>query len=79
MSGENQVRILVAGVRPTTAEVQDGETLATLADLAKRLTTGDLPLDRIESFYVNGVPVDPSSYVVQSGDSIQAARKHVGG
>jgi len=73
----NQVRILVAGVRPTVAEVRDGETLA---DLAKRLTTGDLPLDRIESFYVNGTPVsDPNAYVVQPGDSIQAARKHVGG
>lgn len=71
------VKIHLAGTAPREFAIQNGETLAALV---QRCTGADFPLNRVQSFYVNGDPVaNPERHALRAGDMISGAAKVEGG
>ena len=76
--GENDqriIRLLIPGLRSAEMDFNDGETIGTFAD---RSSSDQLPLNRIEQFYVNAQAVN-RDYVLQPGDTVSGAPKLKGG
>jgi len=71
----NVVRLLIPGVRSAEVDFNAGETIRTFAE---RTSSDQLPLNRVEQFYVNQQAVG-SDYVLQPGDIVSGAPKLKGG
>lgn len=76
--GENDrkiIRLLIPGLRSAEMDFNEGETIGAFAD---RSSNDQLPLNRIEQFYVNQQPV-AKDYALQPGDIVSGAPKLKGG
>ena len=71
------IKVMIASMAPKIFDIRDGETLA---DFRDRMSSGDLPLNRIETLYLNGQPVsDPTERVLKDGDVVGGTPKLQGG
>lgn len=71
------VKVLIASMSPRILDIREGETLA---DFRDRVASESLPLNRIETLYLNGQPVsDPTARVLKNGDVVGGTPKLQGG
>ena len=68
-------RVLISGIPVRDEDIPEG---GTLGDLVARLAETGVPTDRIETFYVDGVPAH-SSDILRAGAQIVGSPKSEGG
>lgn len=71
----NVIRLLIPGVRSAEMDFNAGETIGSFAE---RKASDELPLNRVEQFYVNQQAVN-RDYQLQPGDIVSGAPKLKGG
>lgn len=76
-NGNGTVKVLIASMQPRIVDLHEGETLA---DFRDRMSGDNMPLNRIETLYVNGTPCgDPTTRVLKDGDVVGGTPKVQGG
>jgi hypothetical protein len=72
-----RIEILIPGKTPRNIEIRDGETLS---QVVNRVASDEFPVNRVQSWYCNQVPVgNASTFVLQTGMSLAGTPKVDGG